>query len=557
MAPGGGFTPEQLALAKELQRNFRASGTFHAEPTTDPATTKALAVTTVSFPSSPPSSPPSSSQPARAKPDRWKNGLLRPLPSRSKDAAPDFPNLPSDLVKSLPPKPPPVVSRLFDAPTDESKPPPFVLSQFPLAEAMAASTYPFRPPPPPLPQVAKTPIPLLHKATAQFMRKTARLKAISPEPEFPMGVLRTPKTAETETISKEKKKEDKKREQKESKEEKKGDKENKTGDTEDKKEDTEKKKGDNDDHKRDIEIRNGDTALQKRDTENQKDNESKKGDPKEHDKEDSDDEGEKSQLALAVVPKDDWKPSIFYYYNEEPKQATSVGAKAVSQNGSKPSGNDYSVKADRPPPTQDAPSKTVASAAQPRNKAKPNGHHLLDDLVDADFPDHPVLPIQRSSTADWYSSESTDLIDLFQDLSVNKPAAKANGKMPAVVANKDVSTSPKSNTPPEVRKALEINMMGKPICWNYGTDAPQVRDIEEAETADERSEELAKETPDPFAQRPWPRAWSYQGGPMKIPGLETSTGRQVVLKENEDQIVARPATPPPRFLGLKASRFSN
>lgn len=77
---------------------------------------------------------------------------------------------------------------------------------------------------------------------------------------------------------------------------------------------------------------------------------------------------------------------------------------------------------------------------------------------------------------------------------------------------KGKDTSMFSNAPEVVREAMKINKMGKPIKWNYMTEAPSIREL-----GPEEIEEMAPlPLPDPSERLPWVRAWHPDAGPMKI-----------------------------------------
>ncbi|ERT01508.1 hypothetical protein HMPREF1624_02759 [Sporothrix schenckii ATCC 58251] len=67
------------------------------------------------------------------------------------------------------------------------------------------------------------------------------------------------------------------------------------------------------------------------------------------------------------------------------------------------------------------------------------------------------------------------------------------------------------NAPAAVREAIKINMMGKPVLWNYMTEAPTVRELSEAE----KEGLSALPPPCPADKRPWIRAW-HPNQPLRV-----------------------------------------
>lgn len=59
------------------------------------------------------------------------------------------------------------------------------------------------------------------------------------------------------------------------------------------------------------------------------------------------------------------------------------------------------------------------------------------------------------------------------------------------------------NAPAAVREAIKINKMGKPVLWNYMTEAPSIREL----SAAEKEEMKALPPPGPAEKLPWIRPW--------------------------------------------------
>ena len=86
---------------------------------------------------------------------------------------------------------------------------------------------------------------------------------------------------------------------------------------------------------------------------------------------------------------------------------------------------------------------------------------------------------------------------------------KATGAAPE--NTKAQSTDPLINSPADVREAIKINKMGKPVLWNYMTEAPSVREL----SAAEKEEMKALPPPGPAEKLPWIRPW-HPNQPLKV-----------------------------------------
>lgn len=84
------------------------------------------------------------------------------------------------------------------------------------------------------------------------------------------------------------------------------------------------------------------------------------------------------------------------------------------------------------------------------------------------------------------------------------PVAPASSKIPI--------TDLVLNAPAAVREAIKINQSGKPVLWNYMTEAPSVRELSKSEKEGLR----ALPPPGPGDRLPWTRAWHPSDQPLRI-----------------------------------------
>lgn len=84
------------------------------------------------------------------------------------------------------------------------------------------------------------------------------------------------------------------------------------------------------------------------------------------------------------------------------------------------------------------------------------------------------------------------------------PVAPAGSKVPV--------TDLVLNAPAAVREAIKINQSGKPVLWNYMTEAPAVRELTKAEKEGLK----ALPPPGPGERLPWTRAWHPNDQPLRI-----------------------------------------